>query len=310
MNLGHLVGVGALVATSMAGGCVVIDGPITYNDGTGGVASTSSSSSGGGGEGTTSTTTSSTSTSSTSTSSTGTGGSPGCDTPQSDEFTGPSPNPCWKALEPGLFAQPPSIGGTGELRILPASWNENGWFEGGHGPFFYQDVTGDFIFVANALAGVVGGGTGAPTKQYNVAGILVRDPAGSTTTERWALLDIGQQVPVWDNGVALGRMAKLTEQSGTMKFAVSETSNHAAFGICRQGSSISLFYRIHPTGEFTQFNQPIAWGAVPATLQVGLISGTWETMPDVLAQFEYARFSVVSGGDTCLSAFEKIAMMP
>jgi hypothetical protein len=311
MNLRHFVGTGALVAGGFLGGCVIIDGPITYGD-TGGAGTTTTTTVGGGGAGTTtsSTTTSSSTSSTTSSSTTGTGGSGACATAQSDEFDGTSPNPCWIELDPLLFGTHPTIAVGGDLIMTPASLAENGWYEGTHGPLFFQNVTGDFTFVAGVYATTTG--ATAPTRLYNIAGLLAREPSATSQNERWALIDIGKQggIPEDDN-VDFGVMIKSTSGSMTDKIGTATpTSFHAALALCRRGNDISLLYRVYmqPTdGPFTVGHTITGWPGMSSTLQVGLVTGTWVEMPDVVARFTYARFGGPGTPADCLQAFQQIA---
>lgn len=276
-----------------ASGCVVISGPVTYGDGGGG--STGTSSNEGGSDGGTSTST--------------------CGTALSDEFAGASPDACWKQLEPLRFAAPPSTA-AGELSMLPASLSENGWFKDHHGPFLYQDVAGDFVFVVRAAAGVASGG-GAPDKLYNTAGVLVRDPASTAGHESWALMDIGMQGGgPDDNGVAFGSIIKVTkpamtsgQPSETVKSADATGSNRATFAICRQGQNLTLHLATGDETEpysFTPDVGPFTWGNISGTLQVGLVTGTWVIQPDVVARFDYARFAALKPQETCVMAVERV----
>lgn len=305
MRLARGLGWGALLAVALSWGCSVGLGGVTYdNTGGGGTTGSTSSASGTGGGSTTSTSSTS------SASGTGGGGAPDCTKPVSDEFvSGSMPSTCWEILQPSRFANPPYVGNSGELVAAPAAVANNGWFKTDHGPFMFQQVTGDFILVTGVRASTPT--QGSPTRLYNAAGLVVRDPG--TQNENWVLIDVGRQgsgIPEDDN-VTFGVMMKVTTNNNTEKAALpSNGSNHAALAICRRGSQLQLLHRVYGTPDSPHtLGQTVTAPGLSNTLQAGITAGTYVNDPDLVADFAYVRFAGPEAPADCLQAFQALTAL-
>lgn len=216
-------------------------------------------------------------------------------------------------LDESRFASREMNATMGTLAIKPAQISEpdhNGWYKTDRGPLFYQEVTGDFILVVNVLVSAEADHDNPPVGAYNTAGILVRDPAGSGSSENWVIYDIGQQGGATDSpNVTVGTMSKITLDSMSTKYPEdSGGSRRGLLAICRKGSNVEVLDRLYqPDRAFRSAHEFTNWSPVPSTLQVGLTVGTWATPSNVAGHFDWARFKMLNPQDDCLAEFQNVA---
>lgn len=208
----------------------------------------------------------------------------------------------------------------GFLTMIP---HTNGWYEDYRGPLLFKEVTGDFIVSSRVLTSNRAG-TGAPNREYSLAGIMIRAPRAITPAtwtpwgERYSFVAVGSaSVP------------------GTFQFEVKTTSTSDPYpqysfldisnSPCNCGEAIVQTARIGDAVIQVAYTPGNGWAILnryerpdlPATLQVGLVSYTdWPnvqlypvadhntttitevfgspgtpTQPDLLARFDWIRFT-------------------
>jgi hypothetical protein len=207
----------------------------------------------------------------------------------------------------------------GWLTMIP---HTTSWYEDYRGPLLFKEVTGDFVMTTRVHASNRAG-TGAPAREYSLAGIMVRAPRDITPDtwqpggEKYSFLSIGS-----------------ANAPGTFQYEVKTTSNEDEFGPysllqitnsdCNCGDAIIQTARIGTVILQIAKTESGPWRVVnryrrpdlPQTVQVGLVAYTdWPnvaimpptvhnsttitevygqpgvpTQPDLRAQFDYARF--------------------
>jgi len=279
-----------MIAVALAGGCNVGLGDVSYTGGAG---------TGGAGTG-----------GATSSSSTGAGGAD-CSAPVSDEFKAEDPSPCWRTLAGDEHLIDKFGVANDTLTMSPKSGGDNGWFNAVHAPFLYQNVSGNFILVAQVNAHIEGDYGKPPQAPYNTAGLLVRDPASSPPHDSWLLYDIGFQgqgvdMPVVD----VGTMVKVTTDSKSSKlpYATVGDAHEGKMAICRVGDTFHVL-RFIDGSDAAPVEAPLpmdkTWSTT-ADVQVGLVVGSYAVKPDVVGTFSYARFAVPKSVDECLTLFNEM----
>lgn len=290
-----------ILATSALAGCSLgLDG-LTFDrnpdggatTGSGGTSSTSSTSSGGGGT-------------STSTGSGGSGGGKSCAPKDalSDDFDDAKTLSDWKLLstvdQTAARHELLDIDTTtpGQLTMSPLPLDKNGWYGSLQGPFLYKEVTGNFLIAARVSAGVLAGPETAPTHTFNTAGLLARSP--SAAPANWVLIDLGFQDPsdAAIGHLGLGALAKNTHDGATSRTPL-VGSHQGWLGICRIGSTFGLITKLDGAAGATVLEQ-VSRPDLGATLQVGMITGSWVTdQRDVVGRFDSVHFSVPSTPMDC-----------
>lgn len=179
----------------------------------------------------------------------------------------------------------------GALTIAPTA--NNGWFEDDKGPFIFKSVTGNFSAYTKVVAGRAGDASQAPSQQFNSAGLLARDPASREGgNEDWLMYNVGFQ----DGRV--GSEGKTTVDSGSTLFIV-DGDFRAELVLCRVGDAFVMYRKNEGASSFEETNR-FDRADLPETLQVGLIGNGYGPTPDLVATFEYVRFSVPSSEAGCL----------
>src|SRR3989338_9344008 len=94
-----------------------------------------------------------------------------------DEFNDSASLSNWTMLYQGSALI--GVNGTtpGQLTIIPSV--QGVWFNDGVAPFMYKTISCDFVMSAHVNARSVNNPLVGPARQYNAAGILVRNPASA-----------------------------------------------------------------------------------------------------------------------------------
>lgn len=197
-------------------------------------------------------------------------------------------NPITAGLEDVDSSEP------GKLVMIPAVFNQNGWFGSSVGAFRYKLVEGDFVVASHIIAGNVNSpndDTVPPTGTYNSAGFVVRDPASfQPDNENWLMYNHGAQVFSPSAGHSLATETKTTVESTsvlTLRPTMTPTSNAGQLALCRRGNLFHMFKWMDDEADWTleaTYSRP----DLPQTLQVGAVVNGW-TQASLRAQFEYVR---------------------
>lgn len=178
----------------------------------------------------------------------------------------------------------------GSLTMVPTA--NNGWFEDDKGPFIFKSVTGNFAVRTKVVAGRSGDANVAPTQQFNSAGLLARDPASRPGgNENWLMYNVGFQ----DGRV--GSEGKTTVSSGSTLFIV-DGDHRAELVLCRVGSTFVMYRMNEGANSFEETNR-FDRADLPDTLQVGPIANGYGANPDLVATFDWIRFSVPTAEADC-----------
>jgi Protein of unknown function (DUF1349) len=185
----------------------------------------------------------------------------------------------------------------------------SGWYADFRGPFLFQEVTGDFVATTRVRARGTGGGL--PSVTWSLAGLMVREPRG-TTAQTWE-----PRAENWlfaTTGIA-GQAGQPVIETKTTVNGRSALNLHPVpagwmeLRIVRVRADFLVFYRPEGAAEWTlqeRFHRP----DLPRTVQVGVnaYSG-WDLVPelwsdpatfdrtvitdrptDLAAEFDYVRF--------------------
>jgi hypothetical protein len=187
----------------------------------------------------------------------------------------------------------------GMLSIQPLT---SGWFGVYSGPFLYQHVRGDIVLEVEVFAGRVGLLDAAPTRPYNSAGIVVRDPVHGRNADNWLMVNIGHQAEF------VGTETKTTVNSQSV-LILDEAPHRGRLRLCRVGTTyvMARFLTSDETWtEIRRYERP----DLPDEVQLGLVTNGWNSLgpqpdpnvaPDLFARFGYARFRRPASVEDCLT---------
>jgi hypothetical protein len=232
-------------------------------------------------------------------------------TPLSDEFNDASTLSQWKRVyivegwgANQLEVQDINTTRAGHMVMIPFT---STWYNDYRGELTFKEVTGDFVVTADIEASRRNG-TGAPTSQFSLAGIMVRTPRQITPAtwlpggENYLFLSIGS-----------------ANQPGTFQFEVKSTvssdsqliiapagTGHAIIQYARIGR---YFVALKNVGGAWSVHHRYSRPDMPSTLQVGMTVYTdypaassvspfmqnstvlHNGNPDLLAAYDYFRFA-------------------
>jgi hypothetical protein len=246
-----------------------------------------------------------------------------------DEFDNPATLASWSDAFPSRHDLL-DIGASraGFLTLQPAPNAFNHWYSDSQGPYLYKQVTGNFVVETSLRIGRRSDMTLAPQGQFNAAGFVVRSPASSSPGgQRWVMYNLGMQ-----DG-ALARESKSTVANPGGASLSSLYLNDAPAGattvrlrVCRVGNVMRFHYRFPADAGWTA--EPYAAGStrnqgngagtvscisgnvlacdradLPATLDVGIIVGTWSAPLEARGEFDYVRFREAQTAADCTASF-------
>ena len=208
-----------------------------------------------------------------------------------DEFEGNAVDSAWTALNTQMVAS--TVSGD-VLRMTP---NRNCvWFHADEGPGLIKLVTGDFKVTANVRARRASNPSMPAPGIYQFAGLIARDPAGSTAHENYVFTVMGER------GGWLTNETKNTIRSSSDVHGPNEGRKHAdaELRICRIGQVFRLYNRPPAGGPWKLESTYDRKGApLPETLEVGPIAYTYTNSPDLVGEFDYVRFGTVTTVADC-----------
>ncbi|MCK6571675.1 hypothetical protein L6V77_11355 [Myxococcota bacterium] len=187
----------------------------------------------------------------------------------------------------------------GMLSIQPLT---SGWFGVYSGPFLYQHVRGDIVLEVEVFAGRVGLLDAAPTRPYNSAGIVVRDPVHGRNADNWLMVNIGHQAEF------VGTETKTTVNSQSV-LLLDEAPHRGRLRLCRVGTTYVMARFLTNDEAWTEirrYERP----DLPDEVQLGLVTNGWNSLgpqpdpnvaPDLFARFGYARFRRPANVEDCLT---------
>ena len=208
-----------------------------------------------------------------------------------DEFNGNAVDSAWTVLNAQMVAS--TVSG-GVLRMTP---NRNCvWFHADEGPGLVKLVTGDFKVTANVRARRASNPAMPAPGIFQFAGLIARDPAGSSGHENYVFTVMGER------GGWLTNETKNTIQSSSDVHGPNEgrTNADAELRICRIGQVFRLYNRPPAGGSWKlESTYDRAGAPLPQTLEVGPIAYTYTNSPDLVGEFDYVRFSPVTTVADC-----------
>ncbi len=231
----------------------------------------------------------------------------------SDDFSDPARLSAWQRVfqvEGWGFDQLElqDVGQTraGWLTLVPYT---SSWYEDYRGVLMFKPVSGDFV-VTTDLEASDRAGTGAPSRTYSLAGIMVRSPRVVTPAtwarggENYVFLSLGAA----NNPGTFQTEVKTTVQSASTIEIDSAPSGRTALRFARIGPAVICLIR--PTGTTWRVHRRFRRADFPQTLQVGLTVYTdWDTifpaltyeqhnttqirggMPDLRAHFDHVSYA-------------------
>ncbi len=210
-----------------------------------------------------------------------------------DEFDGAVIQTSWTAVNAGQTDN--SVNG-GVLRMKP---NKNCvWFNADEGPGLVKLVTGNFKVTANVRARRASNPSQPAPGTFQFAGLIARDPAGSRSPENYVFTVMGER------GGWLTNETKNTINGASKVHGPNEgrTNSDAELRICRIDQVFRMYNRPPQGGAWkleSTYNRAADMVPLPQTLQVGPIAYTYTNSPDLVGEFEYVRYRVVSSLADC-----------
>lgn len=198
----------------------------------------------------------------------------------------------------------------GALTIRPTA---GGWFANYDGPYVYTHITGNFMVETEVSATTLDPERpgDAPKQPYSSAGLLLRDPNHTPTSENWITHNLGRQDGFDD--VNVGTEGKRTRNS-TSRLVIVPGPNRGRLRMCRVDGIVWLTRRLEGETEFQLTHvyglPPDPWGPFDMDeVQVGLSTSGWNSLgnhpnlelePDIEAVWSYIRIWRIGDLQACL----------
>ena len=225
----------------------------------------------------------------------GMGGNSNCPVvPMNDEFSVNGPVTGWMAGPVAANVTTTVTGG--ELEII-ANTTTTTWFQNNRGWFIHRAAQGDFAAVMDVHVYSASMGTGViPLGNFNWAGIIARDPAGTgNSDENWVAVSFGRQ----DTAALFGGEHKYTVNSVSVKAnAALGSAMVAQLGLCRVGNNIRVSGREDGGTWQTLANYTSTQITLPDTVELGIAASVFET-PDLTARVDSIRFACPTTLNDC-----------
>lgn len=212
----------------------------------------------------------------------------------SDEFDSGTLNSDWNIFQEQYFTSPISINNG----LLQLNLDNNlcsptcVWWKENNAGFIYKSVTGNFDVTTAVFAKQKNDVSLDITNDFQLTGLMVRN-AESTNSglENYIfnVTGIRSDTPSIELKSTLNDVSTIEAYTDNMT-----TGTSSELRIVREGSIFRLYSR--PIGSSTWiFRNSFTRPDLPNTLQVGVISYTYEAYPaNLLAQFDYVRFNEVT----------------
>ncbi|MCO5166381.1 MAG: hypothetical protein M9894_08455 [Planctomycetes bacterium] len=232
--------------------------------------------------------------------------------PSSDDFSDPARLGEWQRIhlvEQWGFDQVEALDvGTTRAGWLTMVPHTSSWYEDYRGELMFKEVDGDVVVTTRVLA-TNRAGTGAPSRSYSLAGLMVRAPRNVTPAtwqpggENYVFLSIGAA-----NAPGLAQTEVKTTEGSVSTLTIEQAAGlEARIRVARVGAAVITLIR--EEGTPWRVHRRFARPDLPSTLQVGLTVYTdWETVqtftpqehnttlittgtPDLRAQFDFVTFA-------------------
>jgi serine/threonine protein kinase len=197
----------------------------------------------------------------------------------SDSFAGDRLSKRWTILQPQSGKVTVE---KGALVLIPDA--NTGWYQAGHGMLLYEEIKGDFVATARLSAKSLSNPSGPPTRQFNSAGLVARDPNSTPTTEMWIMISLGQQ------GSFPGTKTEPTCHSHSQPTFQPTSTMAGELRLARIGTKFSLLRRLDGEQEWRLLKEH-QFPEVPDVLQVGPAVNAYQAA-DIRATFDSVRIDV------------------
>ena len=170
----------------------------------------------------------------------------------------------------------------GWLTLVPRA--STGWYNEGMGPMLYKEVEGDFLIETRVTTRSRAAANQPPRAHYNSAGLIVRDPASAAGRQNWVVVNVGRQDP------DIGTEVKTTVNSRSV-LELQRGAQSGQLRLARMGTTVSALRKLDGEDRWTLIKE-IERKDLPKRVQVGLMCNGWTGNADLVAEFDYVRFSV------------------
>lgn len=179
------------------------------------------------------------------------------------------------------------------LTLVPAL--TPGWFNNADAPLLYQPIGGDFSIETFVRASTTVNPTLPPTRDFNSAGLMARNPAGASGTENYVMVNVGRQ----DDRITAGVGSEVKSTiNGVSSLELVAGSHSGRLVLCRTGELFRAWRWLDgDTGWSLLAQQNRA--DLPVQLQVGIVANAFNG-PDLLAQFDYVVIRRPLNDNDCL----------
>jgi hypothetical protein len=203
----------------------------------------------------------------------------------SDDFNGTSLDPSWTQLTGSTYTT--SVA-QGALHVTPTVGT---WYNASIGPLIYKRVTGDFKVSLTASARSVTNPSVPPSTDYQLAGVMARDPASDTSgLQNYVHTAVGY------GGGTLCVETKSTTDNVSNFVCPAWGSGDAELRICRSGTTFNLYKRT--VGSTTWQLSNGYTRTMGPTLEVGIIAYC-NSVFDLSGIFDRIIFQSVSSVADC-----------
>ena len=180
----------------------------------------------------------------------------------------------------------------GALTIVPT--RTPGWYADGDAPLIFKMVQGNFSVETYVSTQSVTDPTQPPGSNFNSAGLMARDPAGSSAPESHLMVNVGRQ----NNTVAQGIGSEFkTTRNGLSRLELQDGGRQGRLILCRVANTFYAFRKLEQDDDWVQIGNQ-ARPDMPDSLQVGMVANGY-TGPDLQATFDYIRLTVPTQASEC-----------
>ena len=189
----------------------------------------------------------------------------------------------------------------GRLVMMPYT---STWYQDWRGVLMFKNVTGDFV-VTTDVEPTRRSGSGAPTADYSLAGIMARTPRGITNAltqwtaghENYVFLSLGSAT---SPGVFQYEVKTTVDSASTL--IIAPGISRSAIQVARLGSAM-IMLRDDGGGNWV-VHRRYARPDMPAALQVGLTTYTDWSHANQLAPFAHNQTVITNGTPDLIARFD------